>query len=402
MIDVKDKPVKKQIILSEYEKSNEYYLEDEVFRLLKDNFSNYIDIFYSPKRNYYRIRAKNFTGIINVGDLIINIKPKIGLNNLFFLINYCYKLPFRFDEEAPMEQSYEIFNYYIYLFANATKEIIRKGVYRRYLDKVENTIYLKGRLLIEQNIRNTIVDKTKNVCKFDEYTENVLENHILKYITKKLIRIVDNKEIKNTLRYNLLYLNAIDRSIKVTNNDFDKIIYTRLNKNYEYPLNLAKFFINNIFIKDILGSKRVSSFLVDMNKLFESFVFMALQEKLESSIYKVVYQKSLFLDDSRKIKIFPDILIQKKGKASIVIDVKYKIENNYINSDIYQLIAYCKRMNIRNGIIVLPIYDEFLSLDNLSFFNGNIKLNYFYLGLEKERIKNKTVVDELYTFIAKN
>lgn len=299
-----------------------------------------------------------------------------------------------------MEQSYEIFNYYIYLFARAVKEIIRKGIHKSYLDNIENTIYLKGRLLIEQNIRKKIIDKTKNICKFDKYTEDILENQILKFITKKLIRIVDDREIKNTLRYNLLYLKDIDWSIDITNKNFEKIIYTRLNKDYEYPLNLAKFFVNNIFIKDILGSKRVSSFLVDMNKLFENFTFLALKEKFEGSDYEVLYQKSTFLDDGRKIKIFPDILIKKKGKPSLVIDVKYKIDKEYINSDIYQLLAYCKKMDTSNGIIILPQYGEFESLDELSFFNGEIKLNYFYLDLKKEKIINKKAVDGLYDFIS--
>lgn len=50
MIDEKEKPVKKYIELYEYEKSKEYYLEEETSKLLINNFSSYIDTLYSSER----------------------------------------------------------------------------------------------------------------------------------------------------------------------------------------------------------------------------------------------------------------------------------------------------------------------------------------------------------------
>ena len=153
MTNVVDNIDKQIVSLAEYEKTETLSLGDETYIALINNFSKYIDIINSNNPGEYCIKAKQFCGVIKTNKLIIEINPKIGLENLFYLINYCYDIPILFDNDVPLLLSEEIFYYYVYLFAKAVKEIISKGIYKKYLDITDSTIYIKGRLLIEKNIR---------------------------------------------------------------------------------------------------------------------------------------------------------------------------------------------------------------------------------------------------------
>lgn len=401
--NVLDKTDKKIISLAEYEKTEALSLESDAYTAIMNNFSSYINIINSNTPGHYYIKAKQFCGVIKTGNLIIEINPKIGLENLFYLINYCYDIPVQFVEHVPLLLSEEIFNYYVYLFAKAVKGIISQGVYKKYLDITDSTIYIKGRLLIEKNIRQQIALQLKNICRFDEFSEDIPENQILKYILKKLIKIIEDKNINKLLRYCLVYLKDI-RDLKIiTGDDFNNIIFTRLNNSYRYPLKLAKLFLDNFFIKDVIGDSRVSSFLVDMNKLFEIFIFKALEERFEDSEYEVRYQKRYILDDENIINIYPDIIVFRENNPVCVIDTKYKLlgSDEYNISDIYQMITYCKRVNIVEGMIVLPYLDELNIYENsrFSFFKGKIRLSNHYINLNKENILNKIVVDNINDYI---
>ena len=54
--------------------------------------------------------------------------------------------------------------------------------------------------------------------------------------------------------------------------DIDHINFTRLNSHYEPALRLARLILANLTLVDQRGSTTASSFLLDMNRLFERFV----------------------------------------------------------------------------------------------------------------------------------
>ena len=395
--------INQNVTLSEYEKSENIFLDKKIYNVLSTNFIKYLDIINTGEPCEYILKAKQYVGIIKIGNLIIKINPKIGLENLFYLINYCYDLPIKFDEKTPLDISEEVFNYYVYIFAKEVKDIIAKGIFKKYLNFIEDTTYIKGRLLIEKNIRRNISNSLKNLCQYEEFSEDILENQILKLVTKKLVRFIENKQLDNILRNNLIYLKEISDLKIISNDDFKNLIFTRLNEGYRYPLNLARLFLENFFVKDTFGETTVSSFLVGMNKLFEMFIYKALKEKLESSELTIKYQKGFSLDDENKIRIYPDMLIFKNNIPIIVIDAKYKLtkEDEFNQSDVYQMISYCKKLGISKSILAFPFFEgiDLSKRKIFSFFNKEIFLENFYINLNREEILNKFATKELAEYI---
>jgi 5-methylcytosine-specific restriction endonuclease McrBC regulatory subunit McrC len=69
------------------------------------------------------------------------------------------------------------------------------------------------------------------------------------------------------------------------------------------------------------------------------------------------------LDETRLVRIKPDIRFVKEGEELLVVDCKYKklkkleddIDNaQIINSDVYQILAYMVGYNLKKGMLIYP------------------------------------------------
>ena len=64
------------------------------------SLSKYLD-FSAVDTNSYIITAKSYVGLIKLrDDLVLNILPKIKIDNLFIMLNYIYDIPFIIEEEV--------------------------------------------------------------------------------------------------------------------------------------------------------------------------------------------------------------------------------------------------------------------------------------------------------------
>ena len=99
----------------------------------------------------------------------------------------------------------------------------------------------------------------------------------------------------------------------------------------------------------------VNGFLLDMPRLFEDFVTVALREALESAYGgRVDDQDQNHFDEAGQVRLRPDIVWKIRGSAVAVIDAKYKSEKpaGYPNADLYQLLAYCTVLGLRSGHLI--------------------------------------------------
>ena len=99
----------------------------------------------------------------------------------------------------------------------------------------------------------------------------------------------------------------------------------------------------------------MNGFLLDMPRLFEDFVTVALREALVSAYGGRVHdQDRNHFDEAGQVGLRPDIVWKIRGSPVAVIDAKYKAEKpaGYPNADLYQLLAYCTVLGLRSGHLV--------------------------------------------------
>ena len=102
------------------------------------------------------------------------------------------------------------------------------------------------------------------------------------------------------------------------------------------------------------GKVKFSSFLIDMNILFENFVIGVLKSRLSKKLkIKKGTQAWAYSDEQKKTRMRPDMIIKKGKKPSVIIDAKYK--HNITDEDLNQIWIYSLVHLLPVSILVYPI-----------------------------------------------
>lgn len=130
---------------------------------------------------------------------------------------------------------------------------------------------------------------------------------------------------------------------------------TRLNERYATALSLAELICSNASFTHRTGAQRATGFLVDMAKVFEDFVSIALGAALERIGGRCRSQWTEYLDSDANVRMELDLVWHSGDRHALaVIDAKYKAEkqSGFPNADVYQLLAYCTALQLGNGHLV--------------------------------------------------
>ena len=74
------------------------------------------------------------------------------------------------------------------------------------------------------------------------------------------------------------------------------------------------------------GSDPFAAYLFDMSQVFELFVARFLESHFAAhASIQVDIQPSIWLDEDRKRRGIPDIILRRDGRRNLVLDTKYKV-----------------------------------------------------------------------------
>ena len=148
--------------------------------------------------------------------------------------------------------------------------------------------------------------------------------------------------------------------VAVEPDDLDRIAITRLNAHYEPALRLARLLLANLTLVDQRGGTTASSFLVDMNKLFERFVTERLRRALRGRL-EVRPEPPVQLGEGRagRVLMKPDLEFRRRTAEVYVGDIKYKLtaDARARNADYYQLLAYTTALDLPEGVLIYCLAD---------------------------------------------
>jgi 5-methylcytosine-specific restriction enzyme subunit McrC len=303
------------------------------------------------------LQAKSYVGTIQTkSGYIVEILPKIynkdnadNSKRIFLeLLKILYKLPsFKQINNANFKnENIPILEIFITMFLQEISKIIKIGFKSNYISNQENLFYLKGKLLINEQLKRNHLHKERFYIEYDEYTKNRAENKILKSTLKYLSNVSKSYENIKLIRQYLEHMHNINYS-QNTDVDFKSCkIKNRGMKHYKIALRWSKIFLKKESFSSFSGDTIAFSILFPMEKLFENYVEYWLINN-EKNIDEVIIQLSdeiFVLRNNKKLfGVRPDFLLKVNNIIRIVADAKWKIinqNNNFSQSDFYQLFAY--------------------------------------------------------------
>jgi 5-methylcytosine-specific restriction endonuclease McrBC regulatory subunit McrC len=89
-----------------------------------------------------------FVGVLVLpSGTVIEIRPKVPIGSLFFMLATAYKLPSSFrDETIGFERIDQIYEFIAEYFATLVEDRITRGLYRTYSGRAGNLHFLRGRI----------------------------------------------------------------------------------------------------------------------------------------------------------------------------------------------------------------------------------------------------------------
>jgi 5-methylcytosine-specific restriction enzyme subunit McrC len=128
-----------------------------------------------------------------------------------------------------------------------------------------------------------------------------------------------------------------------------------LNEHYRPALALAELVLRNLSISQEKGNLESTTFVFDMNKVFEDFVTAAFTEAMRKHGGTVRPQVGQYsLDEGSRLRLKPDIGWWDGNRCLAVLDAKYKaIDDGLLrHDDAYQMLAYCTAYGLDRGYLI--------------------------------------------------
>jgi 5-methylcytosine-specific restriction enzyme subunit McrC len=302
----------------------------------------------------WEVTGRQYVGSLVVGDVELLIRPKIRPENLFLLLEAGLPDKAWRREAFDYASSGDLLPSVVAFFARTVETTLARGVLRSYRERQERLVMLRGRLDIAGQVRRAGVE-IPAACRYDDYTADVSENRYLKSAVRRALRVT--RVAPEDRRRLLQHLAALEEvaDVAVHPDDLDRIAFTRLNTHYEPALRLARLLLANLTLMDQRGATTASSFLVDMNDLYERFVTERLRRALRGRL-EVHQQQTVQLVEGRsgRVPMRPDLLFRRRAADVYVGDIKYKLTADAmaLNADYYQLLAYVTALDLPEGVLV--------------------------------------------------
>jgi 5-methylcytosine-specific restriction enzyme subunit McrC len=303
------------------------------------------------------LRPQSTVGVAVAGDLQVVVHPKMPIERLLFLLSYAARPDLFKPDGVVLPDAPTIVEAMAEALAGQMERALARGLRQGYRRREDRLMVLRGRVRFgEQLHRHWRIAPPLEVT-YDEFTVDTDLNRVL------LAALVELRHLPLRSRRLASRLRQIEaRFARVAETHFTTatlptLSFDRLNRHWEVPAELAKLIIRGSSIEGGVGTSRGPAFLLNMNKVFEDFVVVALREAFglrESEFPQGGRHHTLWLDEATRVALKPDFTWWSGGAPVLVGDAKYIRVNaeGVLHPNLYQVLAYTVATGLSVGWLV--------------------------------------------------
>ena len=310
----------------------------------------------------WELTPSHRVGVVRCGGLNVIIRPRIPMAQVMFLVGYTLN-PGDWRPSSPgLPPDADILEAIIPAFVLRTQEAIRRGLLHGYRAEEASLSAVRGRIRIPEQINEKLGLPLPVETAFDDYTADIEENRLLKTAIHLLWR---TPVLSPALRRELGALRPAFAPVtfgSYRRGMVPEVHYTRLNRHYRPSVELARLIVGSSIVDLSHGDAAGASFLVDMNRLFETFLRSALREALRLSAsewpaappvdrFRLPGIRGLSLDEAAQIPVYPALTWWRGRRCLFVGDARYKRLDSQ-QGDIYRMLACCTAANLPSGLLI--------------------------------------------------
>jgi 5-methylcytosine-specific restriction enzyme subunit McrC len=324
-----------------------------------------------------QVRFRQFVGLVRVEGRDIEILPKIeapgnspgaaGIRkNLLAMLLAAFDTKVHLPGDADsLLAKLSWLDVFIQIFCRQLAQQVRRGLTKLYRLEEDDLHAVRGRIVIDEQIRRNFIHKERVACEFDELDENHALNQLLKLALARMLRVARSGATQRLVRELMVHFDAVEART-VAGTWWRGIKLDRLNARFEPSRRLAQLFFEGLSPDVSKGGKDSFSLLFDMNFLFEEYVGRELRAELAGQGLSVSLQHCqhyLMHTEDGKGNLFqlkPDIVVAAKGVTSCIGDTKWKRlapeerKLGVSQADLYQMLGYANRYGCERILMLYP------------------------------------------------
>ena len=307
----------------------------------------------------YYLTPGSEVGAFEVAGLSVRIEPKIGVPQLLSLA--CYAM----DRVTLQQSAFDFLSAtslpatLAHALVFAARKAFRNGLLHGYQTREEAMLTVRGRIRIDEQVRRRFGVSIPVEVRYDEFTDDITANRLV----KAAVHLLGTMRLRSTdIRKGLVHLSAALGNVALVRfspRNVPLVEFDRLNGHYREVVALARLILEHNAFQMERGTVRAPGLLIDMIKLFQDFVTVALQEALGVARDRFEEGHIDTLDlpkqgERGKVRLRPDLVWRDGSRCVFVGDAKYKrVDDDHVpNADLYQLLAYVTALDLPGGILI--------------------------------------------------
>lgn len=326
----------------------------------------------------YTLTSGSTVGVARIGDLTVELRPKIGLAPVLFLVSYALDPESWKREQAELAPDANLAEAVIPLFASTAQQALRSGLLHGYRRREDALTSVRGRIRITDQFRTRTGLPLPIEVAYDDFTPDILENQLLRTAVDVLgqlyLRHPDSHASLARLHQQLQGIS----SLAADRRGVPEPRWTRLNERYRPAVALARLIISTAGLEARAGGEDASVFLIDMNAVFERFIRVALREALRLDVHvfpPAARGRLVHLDVEHGVPLEPDLSWWMDNRCVFAGDCKYKRTEGAIpNADVYQMLAYLTALQLDDGLLVYAAGEEVPHSITIPFADKHVRI----------------------------
>lgn len=310
----------------------------------------------------------------------------IPIRNLYYLFSYAWaQFPEGDAVEVGIDECPDLQNLFAKVLTNGVHRLMRRGLDRGYRVHLEETRSPRGRLLMDQIVKEQTLRRGAVICQYDDLSHDVLHNQIIKATARVLSRAPTmGSELAHGLRMiERAMANVSD--VRLSADMFRRVQLSRHNGQYAVLMRLCEFVFRSTLPEEGGSGARFADVLKDevrMSRIFEEFLRNFYRH--EQSQFRVhagaLQWASAGTTDAVALQYLPRMLTDitlTDSERVIIFDAKFYSKPfkahhgspKVSSGNLYQLLTYLQhaarahaRHEVRGGLIYAAV-GEPLSLD---------------------------------------
>jgi 5-methylcytosine-specific restriction enzyme subunit McrC len=317
-----------------------------------------------------RLHFSSYVGVVQVGDLAIEILPKLDNDAspdkpkwqraLLQMLHQSGLLAIEAAPDADLHlRKSPLVDVYLNAFLSEVERLAYGGLVKRYRLTEGNLYKLKGRIKFPQHLRRNALHQERIYTAHETYDRDNPFNRILKCALAIVQRLAIRPALTSRADASLLWFEQV-ADARITSQTFERLPFGRNTERYRRAIELARLIILN-YSPDLRGGRdHVFAILFEMSELFERFIFV----QLRRTVPHVPNHHLTITGQVRKRfwsfkQIRPDIVADfgdPAARARVILDTKWKVprDGQPADDDLKQMYAYNLHFGGHRSVLVYP------------------------------------------------